>query len=253
MQSTRLFRYNLRLNIKMFVIDWSSMRAFLFSLILLPLLFSGTLQAASQVESIYIPEKLLLITGCARSGTHYIAALLTLSGLPIKHEREGTMGTSSWTMAVDAAKTPWGPGFLKFKFRHVFHQVRDPLKTISACTTEPEETSWNFIYQHIPQIKKKDRLVVKCAKYWYYWNLEAEKKAEFTYRIEDIENVLDEMSVRLGFPLTKDALAWVPKDLNHRPRKVTYTWSDLKVLLADPVLYQNIVDMAIRYGYPVND
>lgn len=242
MQSTRLFR----------IFDLSSMRAFLFSLILLPLLFTGTLQAASQVESIYIPEKLLLITGCARSGTHYIAALLTLSGLPIKHEREGAMGTSSWTMAVDAVKTPWGPGFLKFKFRHVFHQVRDPLKTISACTTEPEK-SWEFICVHIPQIKMKDRLVVKCAKYWYYWNLEAEKKAEFTYRIEDIENVLDEMSFRLGYPLAKDALAWVPKDLNHRPRKVTYSWSDLKVLLADPVLYQNIVDMATRYGYSVND
>ena len=226
------------------------MRLFISFLCLVSFLFTGSVKADSHTPLSLKPQKFLLITGCARSGTHYIASLLTLAGLPIKHEKEGEMGTSSWTMAVNALQTPWGPGYLKFNFQHVFHQVRDPLKTISACTTEPER-SWEFIYDHIPQIKVKDRLVVKCAKYWYYWNLEAENKAEFTYRVEDIENALDEMSIRLRVPLSKDAIDWVPKDLNHRPRKVNYTWKDLKVLLADPDLYQKIVDMARRYGYEV--
>jgi len=196
-------------------------------------------------------DRLLLITGCARSGTLFTAYFFNLSGLPVEHEREGEMGTVSWTMAVDDTTTPWGPGSLGYNFKHIFHQVRDPLKTISACVSEPK-SSWRFICKHIGEITMQDSPVVKSAKYWYYWNLEAEKKAEFRYRIEDIENVLNEMSHRLGIPLSLDVLVRIPRDTNHKPRKITYTWSDLKIML-DSALYENIVDMAKRYGYDVEE
>ena len=36
------------------------------------------------------------------------------------------------------------------------------------------DTLWNYILSQIPEIRISDSHLVKCAKYWYYWNLKAE-------------------------------------------------------------------------------
>jgi len=92
-----------------------------------------------------------------------------------------------------------------------------------------------------------DPKIVKGAKYWYYWNLLAEKKAEWTYRVEDIENQIDEMSARLGVDLEPDTLDDIPTNTNTRGYKDVYTWDDLKQAI-DEDLFYNIINMAIRYG-----
>lgn len=193
-------------------------------------------------------QRNLLITGCARSGTMYIATLLQESGLDVKHEWLGDYGCSSWIMNFNAEVTPYGQARNGAFFVHTFHQVRHPLKVISSVySTEPEE-SWQYIIKNIPQIRQTDSHLVKCAKYWFYGNLRAQKQAEWTYRIEDIENVWDEFQKRLGVTLDCSAFERVPKNTNTRPHTFNFTWKDLKENL-DLELYLKIYGLAKHYGY----
>lgn len=191
--------------------------------------------------------KFLLITGCARSGTTYITEVLRHCGLDVLHERDGNDGIVSWLMAARDFSTPYGPAYYNFRFKHIFHQVRDPLKSMSSFTTESER-AWNFVMKHTPQIKPTDSMIAKCAKYWYYWNKRAEAKAEWTYRVEDIQDVFEEMGNRLGLYLNPEAIHKVDTNVNHRTRDVNYTWEEVKANLA-PEMYQKLIDLARRYGY----
>lgn len=194
-----------------------------------------------------------LITGCARSGTHYIAKVFRLHGLEVSHEGDARYGIVSWTMAVDSDHSPWGPAANNYYFKHIFHQVRHPLKTIaSVMTTEPKR-SWHFICKEVPDIKLKDPLIVRAAKYWYYWNLKAESKAEMTYRLEDASSALPEMSRILGYTFDTAFLNQVPSDAGARKRKPRHlTWLDLRKALNDS-LYDKIICLAERYGYDVRE
>ena len=91
-------------------------------------------------------NKTLLITGCARSGTTFITKFFQLNGYDMRHEREGHFGVVSWPMTADSKRTPWGPGYDRYLFKHIFHQVRHPLKTIASAKNEPQR-SWAFIKQ----------------------------------------------------------------------------------------------------------
>lgn len=198
-------------------------------------------------------QRFLLITGCSRSGTTFIADALSLCGLDIGHELLGKDGCSSWFMCIDNALAPWKdrPTAQNFEFEHVFHQVRHPLEVISSVYATEHFMAVKFFVANIPEIDLSDSHLVKCAKFWYYWNLYAEKKAEWRYQIEQIEEVWEEMGQRLGITLDKEALKKVSAKSNHRDRKVQFSWLELSQQLpAD--LFMKIQDMAIRYGYVVD-
>jgi hypothetical protein len=218
----------------------------------------------TEIKSENVPQKrLLLVTGCARSASGYISAVLQVCGLDVKHEAIGRDGCVSWTMAVESRETPWGPprdGSVEFE--HVFHQVRHPLAVISSVWTTEGPRSWGFIPTHVPKIRETDSIEVRCAKYWYYWNRTAGRLAEWTYRIEDLANVWPELCQRLGRKLDVRYLAVVSKTINARntkpPSRVTnilerdFTWQDLRKLLK-PRLFNNICKLAQRYGYAITD
>lgn len=213
-----------------------------------------TYKRGSNQELIEIKDnKFLLITGCARSGTTYITEVLKQAGLRVAHEFLDQDGCVSWPMAVNSDYSPWGPPDNGIHFEHIFHQVRHPLLVISSVyTTEPKE-SWDFICKHIPEIHPKDDPVVKCAKYWYYWNLKAEEKAEWTYQVEEIETVLSHMSKLLKIPLSREILKRIPKTTNHRGAYVhKFTWADLDAMLP-PDLLSKVQTLALKYGYSVED
>lgn len=191
----------------------------------------------------------LLITGCSRSGAIYTTRLLRGSGLDINNEFMGSYGTVSWLMAADVNWMPWGPLSQRYQFDHIFHQVRDPIKVIQSLYNEPPNAIWNWIAYAIPKINSWDSLLTKCAKYWYYWNLMAEAKAEWTYRVEDLDFVYVEIERRLRIAIDTKVLASLSKTTNTRePCQTTITWTMLKNEL-DFDLYENIYNLAIRYGY----
>jgi hypothetical protein len=41
-------------------------------------------------------------------------------------------------------------------------------------------------------------MLSRAAKYWYYWNLEAERTAQWRYRVETIDDVFNEFCLRVG-------------------------------------------------------
>lgn len=218
------------------------MRYFIFLILLLT--SSATAQEVSERE--------VLVTGCARSGTRYTAYILRDCGLDVGHEWVYPDGLTSWLMAADCSECPWGAApSANFKFKHIFHQVREPLKVIASVYINEPPESWEFICRHLPQIQETDSHLLKCAKYWYYWNLLAEKKAEYTFRVEDIEKALRVMSFKMKRELIPKNINAYSKKVNTREVPPELTWEMLAESLP-ATLFDDIQMMALRYGYPIN-
>ncbi len=223
------------------------MRLFLIclSMLLLPLL-----SALPKGET---TPRLILVTGCGRSGTQYISKVLNQSGLNVTHEHGmGTDGCVSWLMAARVDWAPWGPLAKRYQFKHIFHQVRDPVKVIQSYYNTPPTTTWEWIAKSIPEIKESDSNLTKCTKYWYYWNLMAEAGAEWTYRIEEIDTVYPIMGRKLGLPFNPQTLERVSRKSNSKGRpNYPISWKVLEEQL-DPVLYKKVRNLAGRYGYSLD-
>lgn len=196
---------------------------------------------------------MLLVVGCARSGTTYISKVLKKSGLRIGHEKMSRDGISTCELVGNPKEGywqgRWGIFPERYRFSHIFHQVRNPLHVISSTYVTEDLDSWYFIMKYIPEIHMQDSHLVKCAKYWYYWNVKAEKIAEWTYRIEDFEEKREEFENRLGRKISQDALDKTAKNTNGRKTFTRqFTWEDLRKEL-DPGFYQKIRELAQKYGY----
>lgn len=161
-------------------------------------------------------KKKVLITGCGRSGTKYIAFVLRRLGLDAPHESVGKDGSVSWCMAVDADWTPFGESCRGYEFEHIFHQVRHPLAVMASVQTF-KETSWRFICEHTA-VSMREPLLIRCATYWYYWNLETEKIAQWRYRIEDFHLIFASFCNRLQIKADQSVIEKLPVDVNTRKR-----------------------------------
>lgn len=198
------------------------------------------------------PKKLLII-GCGRSGTAYMTEVLKAAGLNVGHERQVRGdGIVSHLMAADLDHAPWGPLARDYTFEHTFHQVRDPVKVIQSYYNSPPLVKWKWINESVPQVKLTDTRLMKCAKYWIHWNKMAERKAQWTYRIEDFDTQCQEMGRRLGITLNPEILAGISKTTNTRrsPSARVITWEILKKEL-NPPTYKQLCNLAKRYGYQV--
>lgn len=120
-------------------------------------------------------EKLVLVIGCPRSGTGYMWKVLSKCGVRVAHEREGQQGIVSWLFTADSADPAWGPKTTDYHFKHIFHQVRHPLKCIASMHLVVNK-AWAYICREVPEIKRNDPDLVRSAKMWYYWNLKAERR-----------------------------------------------------------------------------
>lgn len=189
-----------------------------------------------------------LITGCGRSGTKYMASLLSAAGLHVGHETMGRDGIASWLLAAMPAPPGWGPPGECFHFQTVLHQVRQPLAVIASMQTA-QLASWRYICEHIP-CSLEDPLLFRCATYWREWNLKAESIATWRYRLEDIDYVWEDLCAHLGLTCSREVLDTVRRDVNSRKgRYQNVSWDDLKTL--DRSLCLAIQEQAVRYGYPI--
>jgi hypothetical protein len=152
----------------------------------------------------------LLITGCGRSGTKYISFVCRRLGVDVRHERLGRDGIASWTMETRR----FGPPNGAVRFEHVFQQVRHPLPVIASVRSF-EPASWEFISRHI-RCPPDAPVELRGARYWLGWNELAERVAEWRYRIEDIDNQLEEFCARIGASFDSTALRRVPRNVNTR-------------------------------------
>jgi hypothetical protein len=136
----------------------------------------------------------------------------------------GRDGIASWTMAVDAPSTPWGPARRGFRFEHVFHQVRHPLDVAASVSTF-KEASWQYVYDH-STARADEPLILRAAKYWLEWNEYAEAVATWRFRIEDIAVVFDELALHLGITADARELRRLARDVNTRSRGRLFHYYD---------------------------
>jgi len=217
-----------------------------------------------------------LITGCPRSGTRYISDVLITAGKDVPHEcRIGEDGIVSWYMFPTITNEAKIHQYRNFKLikdegkTHVLrrpchfdvpvptvevksglkilHQIREPLSTISSIPKLfPRSHEWACGF--IPY-KGGDSQLLRFMKMWFHINKMVEKEAVFSYRIENLENVLDEFCKHVC--IDKDdfriAAGKVSKKKNTRHRKTPYTWKQLEY--EDKNLTEKIIVLAKKYGY----
>jgi predicted nucleotidyltransferase len=187
----------------------------------------------------HFKKKDIFIIGCGRSGTSFTSKLFSQNGMEIGHETLGKDGMASWMGTVHSKKE------LDKGYKLILHQVRNPIDTISSLQTFNDH-SWNYIQKHISEIQNRDSMLEKSMKYWYHWNLLAEQKTNFRYKVEEIESVFPFIIKILNrkIVLNKEGL----KKVNSRKgefKKVT--WSDLKSISAG--YYDKCKYLAQKYGY----
>lgn len=179
------------------------------------------------------PQKRFVVAGCSRSGTTYMAKLLSALGFPCGHERifniwriAGIDGFSDpMTYFFDGDASQGDASFLSVPYLDqlpqgtvVLHQVRNPLDVIRSHMgirffAEPFVPSiylakehphiMHFFRIHCAQIMEAETEIGRCMRYWFYWNRLVERAGDnpslvfFHYRVEDIDISLLQQIVKM--------------------------------------------------------
>jgi hypothetical protein len=191
--------------------------------------------------------------GCGRSGTQYIAALLTELGVYCGHEAIYTPRGVKRRFRMRGDSSFLAVPYLAEFGGTVLHQTREPLAVIASFvgrrffSADPERDVFlRFARRHV-ELSGDD---LRDAMRWYSeWNERCEQYATMRYRVEDIDARLEEIVATIGVDVTGqqqlDALATVRRDINRRAGAVPLTWADLP---AGPDR-DRLDAVARRYGY----
>jgi len=186
--------------------------------------------------------KKLLIIGCGRSGTKYTSTVLSALGADMPHEKIGKDGMVSWK---EAFQPKWKLGL---QYSKIFHQVRSPLGVINSCQTIRED-SWKIISNHIP-VEREDQLLIKCMKYWYYWNLLCERRAHQTFQVEQMQDMLKNIAKLLAINPEEFEKYHDNKINTRRKAYQSHSWEDLEQY--DKDLVKKCKQLALKYGYEIS-
>lgn len=193
-------------------------------------------------------DKLIIITGCGRSGTTFSSKVLRRMGLEIGHERLRKNGVSSWYLTSKRKKVQLGPSLYDLRSfnKIIIHQVREPLASISSMLSTGSP-SWRFLSNEIPISLEKDSKTLRAMKYYYYWNLQTEniadvrvKAEEFLYKIESIL-----LKYKIDFKTNNVTIDESSKVNTRKHKKLD--WDDL--FKEDKNLAEKIVELGRKYGY----
>lgn len=169
----------------------------------------------------------LLITGCGRSGTAWISAVLRSLGFDVRHEGEGQHGTASWCLAAGDVPLPsWHKPVANSNWTTVLHQVREPLASIASLSTV-RAGSYLWASRYV-DIDPHALPLKRALRYWVKWNELAESLAVSTYRVEDIHHDTPRRNTRSAYPTS---------------------WEHLRAI--DSRMAEEAIALASRYGYQV--
>lgn len=189
----------------------------------------------------------MIVTGTGRSGTGYMAKLLTKCGLSIGHEKKFTPygvkqskfeHDSSW-LAVPHIKEP------------TVLILRHPLKVVKSLYDIgffAEDNQYvEFVRTYTPYTLKYESELDECLAHWIVWNMQAEAKADLMFRLEDLD--LDDVNQILALAESKPVdslpkIGMVNRKLDYKTRDIELSWSKF-----DPTLARLAQDMAKQWGY----
>jgi hypothetical protein len=210
----------------------------------------------------------LLITGIGRSGTQYMAELLTACGLPCGHEAlfpTSCKGLPEWGKVAAESAWPAAPWLGEMRRREaagehdrvvVVHLVRNPLAWIASWSqtvwSEPGATrSTRYLCKHTgvdwPRVIDEQGALAASAQLWVHYNRLVDPFADVRLRVEDVG--VTELATLFGMlgrrlPETETlqaALDEVPHNVNAR-RHGTVFWDDVR----EQTYFRNL---AHTYGY----
>jgi hypothetical protein len=182
-------------------------------------------------------EGYLFIAGAPRSGTQYIAHVFQGIGIDLRHEEFGEQGISAFHIIPSLANCKQGK---------IFHQVREPLKTISSMQTI--DPSWHLIYNATGISPEQGGMLYAVMYLWVMLNLHIEKYAHLRYKVEDIDTAWPILLAKAGIP--DQPLPGIPTNTHTRKGKFKdLSWAELE--FRDIELTKQIKDMSYRYGYGV--
>jgi len=223
-----------------------------------------------------------LVTGTGRSGTVYLAKLLSSVGISCGHEsifdfaginialqrlrqdipiglswvslRDGYGWFDLWALQADSSYM--AAPYLEHHILNdtkIIHVVRNPLLVVSSFLLDvthfqenPKVAAWDaFIEFHLPEIAKLKTPIEKAIYYYIKWNLMVEKQSNFLYRVEDNVNLLfNWLDIHSRATYFNETHA---NTFCKRTRNLTLEE------IPEGSLKQDFLLMFQKYGYPVED
>lgn len=183
-------------------------------------------------------EPRFAILGTGRSGTRYIADVLTEAGVNTGHEawwnpvgvrRLRLDGDASWcaTFALDGYQG------------HVFHQVRNTIRVVESMVAfgvAPHRINRTWPQYRRNWVTFSGDPIIDAMNVVDTWLTEAERRAHWTWRVEDVDaDLIIRIGDRIGRPVSdakaQHALAAVSRSTNRqsaeRDSNVRLGWDDL--------------------------
>lgn len=137
----------------------------------------------------------------------------------------------------------------------IIHVVRHPAKVIDSFhnhlryfrSPEPSNKFEEFIYRHVPDLRKEMTSVDRAALYYVLWNelIESSNCKKVFYKVE---TPISQLSHELGVELNSGEL---PKTINSM--KLSYADKFHPSQLTSSIVRDELMKMAKRYGYVLSD
>ncbi len=189
----------------------------------------------------------LCIVGVGRTGSGYIAAVLSAVGVCCGHEAwwnpddkrlAGLDADSSWLAVGDPVRS-----------QHVGMQARHPLATIASLTESPDWGGYRLWRETVIGRLPDDPLEAACVTYLRWTELAHEMARGRWWRAETLDpGTVVALAASAGHTVTHaaatEALASVPTTLNYHGTTLALGWDDLPSGLRGPVRRS-----AEGYGY----
>jgi hypothetical protein len=177
---------------------------------------------------------MILITGCARSGTRYASCWWGLG-----HENLNDKGIASWFLAHPETASnlpPWHGAVRDVEFDTVVHLTRHPLEAIASMTAL-SAAAWAWL-QRYTTIDPQAPILDRAMSYWLQWNRMAAQRARDAAR---------------GIsPLHVESLQHsdLPTNINTRTHDAV-AWQELE--MANGLLKDAVCSLGEEYGYRCRD
>lgn len=177
----------------------------------------------------------IFIAGYPRSGTQYIAKVMTAAGLDVQHEAFGQHGISAFHII---------PHLATIKQGIIIHLVRRPIGAISSAQTI--ESSWGYINEYTGIHRKQGGIIHAAMRLYLKFNLAIEQYTTIRIQVEQLESHWDDLCEIVG--LDQQPMPDIPKDTHTRKHKYTpLGWHELE--FRDKELAGELKEMSERYGY----
>lgn len=207
-----------------------------------------------------------IITSMPRSGTRYLAELLTSAGLPCGHEKifglqlylqdRGFVAESSWLAPVYLRRYDY------YRDVKIIHLLRNPINVIrgllfdfdnvcsaiGSCKSDSKRTRYDrLISEEIPNIAKLTSPIDKALYFYLEWNTGIEKLNP-THRI-NVEIGAEEILKIIG--VKHDGLVLFSNQKHNTLKRCLLSREEIITILRTSCYFDQFKDKITTYGYSI--